>query len=590
MINRLLNKSNDKTNIVEYLKVENQDYYDHQTIAEEFAKHFSSVGKKYAGKITTPKTNINQYLKDIDFNPHTMFLSPTTSTEIERIIMNLPNKTSSGQDRLPNTLLKELKGSIKYPLEIIFNSSISNGIFPQDMKHADITPLYKSKEHYLVTNYRPISLLVTISKILEKIIYTRTYTFLTKTNQLYKGQYGFRSGHSCQHAVSELIGNIQKNLEQGKISIGVFIDLSKAFDTLDHQILLKKLEIYGIRGNSLAWFKSYLDNRTIRVKIHNDKGETTYSKYHSLEYGTPQGSCLGPLLFLVFINDLPNTVLHGLSLLFADDTTLLHCHPDIDYLKWTVEDDLNRLMDWFMANKLTLNLDKTVCLLFHKKQNQEIELDIGGHKLQSSDTVKLLGIWIDKQLDWNKHLSMLKIKLKQNIHLLSSSRKFLTKQSLKLLYYAHIYSHLTYGLVVWGNMVCPSTLSSLQKIMNKCFTILTKLPPTPKNFKQEGMLRLQDLVELENSKLGYQMEQELLPKNITQLLWTDSKNTSLRKNHKYQTRGKNLPKLPTATRPKYHQGFQLACLRTYNKISKDVRHSLNLTSFVRKIKEQMLTD
>ena len=210
-------------------------------------------------------------------------------------------------------------------------------------------------------------------------------------------------------------------------------------------------------------------------------------------------------------------------------------------------------MDWFMANKLTLNLDKTVCLLFDRKQNQEIKLNIGGHILQSTDTVKLLGVWIDKQLDWNKHISMLKIKLKQNIHLLSTSRKFLTNQSLKLLYYAHIYSHLTYGLVVWGNMVCPSTINSLQKIMNKCFRIITKQQPTLKNFKQECMLRLQDLIELENSKLGYQMEHRLLPTNIIQLLWTDSKNTSLRKDHKYQTRGKDLPKLPTATKSKYYQ-------------------------------------
>ena len=240
MINRMLNKTNDKTNIVEYLKVENQDYYDHKLIAEEFAKHFSSVSKKYAERITAPKTDIKEYLKEIHSNPNTIFLSPTTATEIERIIKSLPNKNSSGQDKLSNTLLKQLKGSIKYPLEIIFNNSIICGMFPQDMKHADITPLYKAKEHCLVTNYRPISLLVTISKILEKIIYTRTYNFPTKTNQLYKGQYGFRSGHSCQNAISELVGHIQKSLEEGKISIGVFIDLSKAFDTLDQKILLKK--------------------------------------------------------------------------------------------------------------------------------------------------------------------------------------------------------------------------------------------------------------------------------------------------------------------------------------------------------------
>ena len=590
MINKILNKTNDKTSVIEYLKVENQDYYDHEIISEEFAKHFANVGRKYAEKIATPKIKIAQYMKNIEQNPHTMFLSPTTYTEIERIIMSLPNKNSSGQDKLTNTLLKQLKESIKYPLEKIFNNSITSGVFPQDMKHADVTPLYKSKEHYLVTNYRPISLLITISKILEKIVYTRTYSFLTTTNQLYQGQYGFRTGHSCQHAVSELIGNIQKNLEQGKISIGVFIDLSKAFDTLDHHILLKKLETYGIRGDVLAWFRSYLADRTIRVKLTNDRGETIHSKCHSLEYGTPQGSCLGPLLFLIFINDLPKIVLNGLSLLFADDTTLLHCHPNINQLKVMIEDDLNRLMDWFMANKLTLNLDKTVCILFDRKQNHEITLNIGGYTLYSSESVKLLGIWIDKYLNWNKHISMLKIKLKQNIHLLTTSRKFLTTQSLKLLYYAHIYSHLTYGLVVWGNMVCPSTINSLQRIMNKCFRIITRKEPTLINYKQEGMLRLQNLIDLENSKLGYQMEHELLPRNIIQLLWTDSKNTSLKKDHRYQTRGKELPNLPTATKSKYSQGFQLACLRTYIKISKEVRHSLSLTSFVRNIKKQMLSN
>ena len=146
----------------------------------------------------------------------------------------------------------------------------------------------------------------------------------------------------------------------------MFIDLSKAFDTLDHKLLLKKLEIYGIRGTALSWFHSYLKNRTIRVKVHSPIGQTTYSEQYEMTYGTPQGSCLGPLLFLVFINDLPNTVIHGLSLLFADDTTLLHSHSNLKYLKWTVEDDLNRLMDWFRANKLTLNLDKTVCVLFSR--------------------------------------------------------------------------------------------------------------------------------------------------------------------------------------------------------------------------------
>ena len=201
------------------------------------------------------------------------------------------------------------------------------------MKAADVSPLYKSKEKYMVTNYRPISLLITMSKILEKVVYVRVYNFLVETGQLYQSQYGFRSGHSCQNAISELKGTILKNQEENKFTIGVFIDLSKAFDTLSHDILLRKLHKYGIRGTTLDWFRSYLSDRSMRVKIQSSNGKIEYSSYHPLSYGTPQGSCLGPLLFLIFINDLHYSVSYGTSLLFADDTTLLHSHKNLRYLK-----------------------------------------------------------------------------------------------------------------------------------------------------------------------------------------------------------------------------------------------------------------
>ena len=216
-----------------------------------------------------------------------------------------------------------------------------------------------------------------MSKILEKVVYCRVYNFLVETEQLYQSQYGFRTGHSCQNAISELIGTVLKNQEENKLTIGVFIDLSKAFDTLSHDVLLRKLQKYGIRGTPLKWFESYLEDRSMRVKVHSNNGTMEYSTYHPLTYGTPQGSCLGPLLFLIFINDLHYSVIHGISLLFADDTTLLHSHKDLRYLKWTVEDDLNSLMDWFKANKLTLNLDKTVCVLFsNKSKTKELTLDL----------------------------------------------------------------------------------------------------------------------------------------------------------------------------------------------------------------------
>ena len=339
MINKLTNKTNDKTDIIEYLKVGNQDYYENKLIAEEFAKHFSRVGKHYAEQIPSPTKDIKQYLSQIPDNQKTIFMNPVMPSEIEKIIDKLPNKTSSGHDNLSNILLQQIKDSITYPLTIISNHSITEGEFPNGMKAANVSPLYKSKEKYMVTNYRPISLLITMSKILEKVVYCRVYNFLVENEQLYQSQYGFRTGHSCQNAISELIGTVLKNQEENKLTIGVFIDMSKAFDTLSHDILLRKLQKYGIRGTPLKWFESYLEDRSMRVKIPSSNGTMEYSTYHPLTHGTPQGSCLGPLLFLIFINDLHHSVTHGISLLFADDTTLDH----ISTLKVKLKENMHLL-------------------------------------------------------------------------------------------------------------------------------------------------------------------------------------------------------------------------------------------------------
>ena len=226
----------------------------------------------------------------------------------------------------------------------------------------------------------------------------RTYSFLDSSGQLYQGQYGFRSEHSCQRAISELIGTIAKNTEEKKFTMGVFIDLSKAFDNLSHKILLAKMSKYGIRGDILHWFEDYLDNRKMRVKCMTSNGKLEYSTYHKLDFGTPQGSCLGPLLFLIFINDLPQCNTHGISLLFADDTTLLHSHSKLNELKKQVENDLGYLIDWFRANKLTLNLGKTVMVLFGT-----VTLSLDSHTLQCSDNVKFLGMWLDNKLNNGKN-------------------------------------------------------------------------------------------------------------------------------------------------------------------------------------------
>ena len=191
------------------------------------------------------------------------------------------------------------------PLTEIKNRSVQEGIFPDDMKWADTIPLYKTKERYYITNYWPISLLLTLSKILEKLVYKRTVRFLDCNNIIYYSQYGFREKHSCTDAVMELSTEILKSRENNLNTISMFLDLSKAFDTLDPKILLSKLEIYVMRGTVLNWFESYLTNRQLRVKCEvGSENKTQYSRLYDVEFGTPQGSCLGPLLFLLFTNDL----------------------------------------------------------------------------------------------------------------------------------------------------------------------------------------------------------------------------------------------------------------------------------------------
>ena len=242
--------------------------YDSDKLSNEFANFFSSIGERYSKNTPQSNHDVYTYLSKIKRNDKSIFLSPCTEIEIIKIIKSLKPKKSSGHDGIANMLLKELSDVISQPLRRIFNHSIESGVFPDLMKVTDVIPLHKSRNVHVVDNYRSISLLMTISKILEKMMYTRVYTFLNTTKQIYDSQYGFLSKHSCEHAVSELVGHILKGKEKGEHTISIFLDLSKVFDTLEYSTLLKKLEIYSIRGIALNWFESYLTNRTMRAKMY----------------------------------------------------------------------------------------------------------------------------------------------------------------------------------------------------------------------------------------------------------------------------------------------------------------------------------
>ena len=240
LINKVTQRLHDKSCAMDYLKIDNINIYDTKLMSEEFAKHFSTVGTKFANRIPRSQHTFTQYLHNIPINPSSIFMKPTNKIEIAKLIDPLPNKTSKGYDEISNVLLKKLNPTICTPLEIVFNKSLEEGSFPKDMKLANVVPLFKGKERYLVNNYRPISLLVTISKILEKVVYTRTYNFLCTTDQLYQSQYGFRKGHSCENAICELVGTIAKNREEKNIPLAYSLTFLRPLTPLTTACYWKK--------------------------------------------------------------------------------------------------------------------------------------------------------------------------------------------------------------------------------------------------------------------------------------------------------------------------------------------------------------
>ena len=252
--------------------------------------------------------------------------SNTSPAEVEIIINNFKSKSSTGHDKLSMRLIKNIKSSLAKPLSLIINQSLNTGIFPDKLKKAKVIPIYKKDDEKVLNNYRPISLLPVLSKVFEKVVYCQLYDYFVLHNIFYRSQHGFKKLHSTETAILEFIDRLYKILDSGETPLAIFLYLSKAFDTLDHNILLHKLKYYGISGTPLNWFRSYLTNRSQYVQIDDHS-----SKPLPITTGVPQGSILGPLLFIIYINDLYLAVPNFESILYADDTTLINSVSTLNF-------------------------------------------------------------------------------------------------------------------------------------------------------------------------------------------------------------------------------------------------------------------
>ena len=568
LVNSCIGKCNDKSTIIDCLKIGNLEICDSRRIANEFGHYFSKIGNDYAEKIKPSKTSITDYLKVIPRNAKSLYLTPTTEREVMNLINQLPNKKSSGYDNVDNVILKHIKECISPALTKIFNLPMLEGKFPDQMKLAEVVPLHKSKETYLLNNYRPISLLITISKLLEKVIYARTYSFLQTTGQFYESQYGFRKGHSCEYAISELTSAILKNKETNRYTVSLFLDLSKAFDSLKHSTLLKKMELYGVRGVALNWYTSYLSSRQLRAKCTSSSGNSEVSQKYPVTYGTPQGSCLGPLLFLLFCNDLRLHLTYLSCVQFADNTTLYTNGKTIRLLECEINHDLETISDWFKANKLTLNVNKTVCMIFPPNKNSvnNINIKILEQEIPICSKTKFLGLWLDSNLSWDKHLGVICSKMKQNIGLMRKCKNYLDNNTLRTIYYAHIHSYLSYSILVWGSTSKDGSLKKLQKIQNSCIKIMKPSMKLTEGFRDLKILTVRELVDLELCKFFFKLTNGLLPSKLMNCVLSDSRGQTLKKCHRYTTRHKNLLNLPMANDFQYKNSFLTRSNKLYSNL------------------------
>ena len=459
-----------KSNHLQKIIVNNEEFTESKDIANHMNSFFCHIGENINKSLPKVQGHFKNYLQNKI--QETFFLAPVSPNDVLKELLKLDSKKTAGPDGLRPKLLKAVATEIAEPLTILYNKSIENGHFPNYLKLAKVIALFKKGNRFEPENYRPISLLNCFGKIFEKLLYKQFIQFIEKHNILYLYQFGFRHDFSTTLALIDTIDDIKFHLDKGEYVLGVFLDIRKAFDSINHAVMLEKLEHYGFRGHSLKFLQSYLTNRQQFTVVNGQNSVTLPTSC-----GVPQGSVLGPLLFLLYVNDIQYAVQDAKARLFADDTSLLIHDKNLQNLINNTELNMRKLQTWFVLNGLSLSLHKSNFIIFHKSRHKNAEeiqkINIGEDFISRVKHTKYIGLTIDENLNWEHHINELCKSLSQYFGIFYNIRHYISPHIARSIYFACVYSKIKYGIEIYGS-ASTNRISKLQTLQNKLMKLLTK--------------------------------------------------------------------------------------------------------------------